>query len=83
MLTGNCWHQTPVLSPGQSISVQAESFRDGKAAGDFFTAHLNPQYASQELTVNLHFMNADLKPYFIVETIAPESLTIIRFSGPG
>ncbi len=65
-----------VLRPGDARSVQAESFKKGKSAGDFFLTHLNEKYANREIDVRVEFQNVEMKPYSVSERVMPGHLQI-------
>lgn len=70
----------PVLPAGATAEVRAESFKKGRLAGDFFLAHLDPEYASLDLRVCVHFQNAEMAPYMVTESIRPGELSITDVS---
>lgn len=63
-----------VLRSGESQPIQAESFKKGKSAGDFFLAHLNKKYANREIDVRVDFQNVEMKSYSVYERVAPGKL---------
>ncbi len=65
-----------ILRPGEAQSVQAESFKKGKSAGDFYLAHLNKEYANREIDVRVEFQNVEMKPYSVSERVMPGHLRI-------
>jgi hypothetical protein len=71
----------PVLRPGAALPIRAESIKGGKSAGDFFLAHLDPQYAALELKIVLRFQNVEMKPYSVAQTVCPGELRITGFEG--
>lgn len=70
----------PVLASGGTVQVAAESFKKGRSAGDFFLAHLDPQYARLSLRVHVRFQNAEMAPYVATESIIPGELRITELS---
>ena len=66
----------PVLRPGESSSLDARSYKNGKDAGDFFTAHIDPKYAALELNVTVRFENVELKSYSITQNVSPRSIVV-------
>jgi hypothetical protein len=70
----------PVLASGATAELAAESFKRGKSAGDFFLAHLDPQYASLNLRVRVQFQNVEMTPYVVTESIIPGELRITELS---
>ena len=70
----------PILPAGASVDVAAESFKKGRSAGDFFFAHLDPEYARLKLHVRVHFRNAEMTPYSVVELLRPGVLSIEEVS---
>jgi len=70
----------PVLRSGEGLPIHAESFKQGKPAGDFFLAHLDPKYANREIEVRVEFQNVEMKPYSVSERVLPARLQIKGFS---
>ena len=66
----------PVLRPAESVILEARSYKNGRDAGDFFTAHIDPTYANQELCITLRFDNVELKPYTITQKVSPGSIGV-------
>ena len=69
----------PMLRAGAVLTIRAESLKNGKPAGDFFLAHLDPKYASLELKVVVEFQNIEMKMYAVTQTIRPGDLRITGF----
>ena len=44
-----------------------------------FAAHLDPQYAIQDVDVHIHFSNIEGKEYSLVEVVSPQTLSIKGF----
>ena len=70
----------PILNPGETISIRAESFKKEACAGDFFLAHLDPTYANRELFVEVKFQSIDFREYLTKEKIQPGSREITEFT---
>jgi len=70
----------PVLASGRTAPVAAESFKRGRSAGDFFLAHLDPNYATWSFRVRVKFQNAEMTPYVVTEAIIPGELRIAELS---
>ena len=66
----------PVLRKGESATLEARSYKGGKDAGDFFTAHLDPQYASQDLSVKARFDDVELKSYSTTQRVSPGGIVV-------
>ena len=73
-------HLLPVLASGATAPLVAESFKRGRSAGDFFLAHLDPQYAKLNLPVRVTFQNAEMTSYVVTESIIPGELRITKLS---
>ncbi len=69
----------PVLNRGKSSPIKAEGFQWGDSLGDFLFAHLDPKYANQTLTVEIHFQDMDMKKYTSKERISPGTIEIVGF----
>ena len=69
-----------MLRPGETQQVQAESFKKGKSAGDFFLAHLDKEYANREIEVKIDFQNVEMKSYSVSEQVVPGQLQMKGFS---
>lgn len=65
-----------VLRPGESESLEMRSFKQGKDAGDFFTAHLDPKYAVLDIDVKLRFDNVELKAYSTTQKFSPGKIVV-------
>jgi hypothetical protein len=65
-----------ILRPGQSVPLVARSYKKGVDAGDFFNAHLDPQYATLELEVKVTFDNVELKAYSTTQRVTPGNLVV-------
>ena len=63
-----------------AVHPLAESFKRGRSAGDFFLAHLDPQYAKLNLPVRVTFQNAEMTSYVVTESIIPGELRITKLS---
>ena len=70
----------PFLASGGTAQLAAESFKRGRSTGDFFLAHLDPQYATLNLRVRVKFQNAEMTPYVVTESIIPRELRIMELS---
>jgi hypothetical protein len=69
-----------VLRSGETQPVQAESFKKGTSVGDFFLAHLNNEYANQEIELKIEFQNIEMKSYSVSERVVPGQLRMKGFS---
>ena len=69
------------IETNESVEIKGESFRKGKSAGDFFLAHLDPEYANRNLSIFIDYQNIDLKKYTTRERISPQKRRIVDF-GP-
>ena len=66
----------PVLRRGESATLEARSYKGGKDAGDFFTAHLDPEHAAHELEVKLRFDDVELKSYSTTQRVSPGTIVV-------
>jgi len=69
----------PTLNPGETMRIIAESFKKKAPAGDFFLAHLDPNYANRELVVEVKFQSIDFREYLTKEKILPGKREITEF----
>lgn len=69
----------PLLKPASIAEIKTESYVKGKLSDDAFTAHLDPKYAALTLDVTLRFSNVEGKRYKLIETVAPQTLSIQGF----
>jgi hypothetical protein len=68
---------TVVLLPaGACADVAAESFQRGRHVGDFFTAHINPRYATMALDVCVRFHNIKMVRYVVATSVGPRTMII-------
>ena len=71
----------PTLVTEESLTISAESFKKGKSAGDFFLAHLDPEYANRILNIVIEYQNIELRKYITKERVSPQKREIIDFHG--
>lgn len=69
-----------VLRPGETQPMQAESFKKGISASEFFLAHLDKEYVNREIEVKIEFQNVEMKPYSVSEYVVPGRLQMKGFS---
>ncbi len=69
-----------MIEAGKAANVSAETFKKGKPAGDFFLAHLDPQYANRDLRLRVKFHNAEMRPYSVTESVRPRVLSVVEVS---
>lgn len=69
----------PILTSQETQALEAESFHKEVSAGEFFLAHLDPQYANQELVLEINYQNAELRRYCSREKISPQKRQILEF----
>lgn len=69
----------PLLKPGAVADVQVQVIINGKESDSVFAAHLDPQYAIQDVDVHIHFSNIEGKEYSLVELVSPQTLSIKGF----
>ena len=70
----------PTINPGETVGLKAESFHKGNPTGNFFTAHLNPEYANRNLSIFIDYQNFDLKSYTTRERVSPKKWEIVEFN---
>lgn len=70
----------PTINPGETIELKAEGFHKGNSTGDFFTAHLNPEYANRNLSIFIDYQNIDLKSYSTRERVSPKKWAIVEYN---
>lgn len=73
----------PVLRRGEIVPLRAETFREGRRAGDFFTAHIDPRYANRPLSLTIEYQNLELKSYMVVQKTELAAMKIVGFGIPG
>lgn len=66
----------PFLQKGEETAIRAESYKKRKPCGDFFNAHLFPEYSNRPLTLKIEFQNIESQNYVVKETISPNKMTI-------
>ncbi len=69
----------PSIEPSKSVAITGESFHKGKSAGDFFLAHIDPEYANRNLSVFINYQNIELRHYTTKEQISPKRREIVDF----
>lgn len=69
----------PSIESNKSVAITGESFRKGKSAGDFFLAHIDPEYANRNLSVFINYQNIELRHYTTKEQISPKRREIVDF----
>jgi hypothetical protein len=69
-----------MIEAGKAANVSAETFKKGKSAGDFFLAHLDPRYANRDLQLRVRFHNAEMRPYSVLESVRPKTLSVVSVS---
>ncbi len=68
---------TPVLMKDETTeAIRVEGYNNGKPAGDFFNAHLYPEYANRDLKLRIEFQNVESQAYFVEETVSPGKMNI-------
>ena len=72
-----------LLRSGETVPVRAETFREGRPAGDLFAAHIDPRYANRTLLLTIEYQNVELKPYVVVQKTEPATMRIAGFRMPG
>jgi hypothetical protein len=72
----------PVISPNSSSILEAVSFANGKQVGDFFAAHLEPEYAVNLLDVTVSYQNVEGKIYTVTHGIGPSRIHIRGLKTP-
>lgn len=70
-----------VLPAGQSASVSIVSYLGDAEADDLFTAHIDPDCATEETLVSVEYHSIDLHRYTTQQLIAPKALSIHDYSG--
>jgi hypothetical protein len=66
----------PFLTKDGATDISAEGYKKGKPAGDFFNAHLYPEYSNRTLRLIIEFQNVDSQTYIVEETVSPGKMTI-------
>jgi hypothetical protein len=69
----------PILLQNEPVESKPEGFREGKSSGDFFTAHLDPNYADRNLSILIDYQNIDLKSYTTTIRVSPIKWKIVEF----
>ncbi|RJP79505.1 MAG: hypothetical protein C4522_10375 [Desulfobacteraceae bacterium] len=70
----------PTINPGETIELKVEGFHHGNPTGDFFTAHLNPEYANRNLSIFIDYQNIDLVQYTTRERVSPKKWEIVEYN---
>lgn len=65
-----------IMECGPSRIIQANSYHGDVDAGDFFAAHLDPQYAVDEFPIRIQFRDFEMKKYETKEKVKPGTLEI-------
>lgn len=62
-----------VLVTNTTATLPLHSFRDGKPSSpiDYFSGHLDPRFANQQLSLTIRFENVEKQSYFVQETVIP------------
>ena len=68
-----------LLKPGAVAYVEVKVLVNGNESDPMFAAHLDPQYAIQDVDVHIHFSNIEGKQYSLVEVVSPQTLSIKGF----
>jgi hypothetical protein len=66
----------PVLPCGEVRNIAAQSFHGDVNAGDFFAAHLDPQWAALELDIRVTFQDTEMRSFSVSEKVRPGTLEI-------
>lgn len=69
----------PLLKPGAVAHIEVTVHINGRKSDPAFAAHLDPEYAIQDVDVHLRFKNVEGKEYALVEVIAPKTISIMGF----
>jgi hypothetical protein len=69
----------PILKSQEAKIIGAESFHKGTSTGDFFNAHLNSKYTTQDMILEVEYQNAELQSYVSREKISPQKREILEF----
>jgi hypothetical protein len=72
-----------LLRAGAVQPLEVAVHINGRLADPVFAAHLDPNHAVENLDVKIRFKNTEGKEYVLVETIAPNTLTIQGFRDAG
>lgn len=71
--------QIPILRPGEQARVRVMSRVGEHPFGDFFSAHIDPQYTTKTVSVVVQYENIQMKSYSVEQVVQPRTLTITGF----
>lgn len=72
----------PVLRPGEKQEIPVETLLGGREFGNFFGGHIDPNFATVESKLVVHFKNVELTGYSVTQIISPGKWAVGDFSGP-
>jgi hypothetical protein len=71
--------QVAILRPGEQARVRAMSRVGEHPFGDFFSAHVDPLYATKTVSIVVQYENIQMKSYSVEQVVQPRTLSITGF----
>lgn len=69
----------PLLKSGATATIEVTVDINGRRSDPNFAAHLDPNYAVQDVDLHMRFRNLEGKEYELVQVIAPKTVSIQGF----
>jgi hypothetical protein len=69
----------PILRPGEQARIRVMSRVGEHPFGDFFSAHIDPRYATNTVSIVVQYENIQMKSYSVEQVVQPQTLSITGF----
>jgi hypothetical protein len=69
----------PILRPGEQTRVGVLSRVGEHPFGDFFSAHIDPRFATKAVSIVVQYENIQMKSYSVEQVVQPQTLSITGF----
>lgn len=69
----------PILRPGEQARIRVMSRVGEHPFGDFFSAHIDPRYATNTVSIVVQYENIQMKSYSVEQVVQPRTLSITGF----
>jgi hypothetical protein len=69
----------PILRPGEQTRIRVMSRVGEHPFGDFFSAHIDPRYATNTVSIVVQYENIQMKSYSVEQVVQPRTLSITGF----
>jgi hypothetical protein len=69
----------PILRAGEKAEIRVLSRVGDHPFGDFFSAHIDPRFATKAVTIVVQYENVQMKTYAVEQAVQPQTLAITRF----